>query len=49
LKFANFGFITAPRVLISFQRAPSTKNSLGTAVLRVSDGLAKDKRMVRLD
>jgi len=25
LKFANFGFITAPRVLISFQRAPSTK------------------------
>jgi len=25
LKFAHFGFITAPRVLISFQRVPSTK------------------------
>jgi len=25
LKFANFGFITVPRLLESFQRAPSTK------------------------
>jgi len=25
LKSANFGFIAAPRVLISFHRAPSTK------------------------
>jgi len=25
LKFANLSFIAAPRVLISFQRAPSTK------------------------
>jgi len=25
LKFANFGFITMLRVLVSFQRTPSTK------------------------